>query len=76
MAGGLGLGDGFGLFVHLQSISERVLSARACLLVERMVCLTAERGWNKERRRQRFKDKKIDFFTWQDEWAKCYQIMK
>ena len=55
MAGGLGLSDGFGLFVHLQSISERVLSARACLLVERMVCLTAERGWNKERRRQRFK---------------------
>lgn len=50
MAGGvgLGLGDGFGLFVHLQSISERVLSALACLLEERMVCLTAERGWNKE----------------------------
>lgn len=37
-------GDGFGLFVYLQSISERVLSALACLLEERMVCLTAERG--------------------------------
>lgn len=34
--------------VHLQSISERVLSALACLLVERMVCRTAERGCNKE----------------------------
>lgn len=50
-------GDGFWLFVHLQFISERVLSALACLLVERMVCLTAERGWNKERRRQKFSDK-------------------
>lgn len=40
----VGLGDGFWLFVYLQSISERVLSALACLLVERMVCLTAERG--------------------------------
>ncbi len=61
MAGGvgLGLGDGFGLFVHLQSISERVLSALACLFVERMVCLTAERGWNKEWKRQRFKDKEM-----------------
>lgn len=46
--GGGGLGDGFWLSVNLQLISERVLSALACLLVERMVCLTAERGWNKE----------------------------
>lgn len=38
-----------GPFVHLQSISERVLSALACLLVERMVWRTAERGCNKER---------------------------
>lgn len=36
------------LLVHLQSISERVLSALACLLVDRMVCLTPERGWNKQ----------------------------
>ena len=62
MAGGgrglaLALAAGFGLFVHLQSISERVLSALACLLVERMVCLTAERGWNKER--EIFRDKEI-----------------
>ena len=41
------VGVGGDCCVHLQSISERVLSARACLLVERMVCLTAERGWNK-----------------------------
>lgn len=34
--------------MHLQSISERDLSDRACLLEERMVCLTAERGWNTE----------------------------
>ena len=37
--------QGGGVCVDLQSISERVLSARACLLVERIVCLTAERGW-------------------------------
>lgn len=48
---GGGLCDGLWLFVHLQSISERVLSALACLLVERMVCLTAEMGWNKDRER-------------------------
>lgn len=37
-----------GLFVNLQLISERVLSALAFLLVERMVCLTAESGWENE----------------------------
>lgn len=34
--------------VYLQSISERVLSALACLLVERIVWRTADRGCNKE----------------------------
>lgn len=36
------------VYTDLQSISERVRSARAFLLVERMVCLTSESGCHKK----------------------------